>query len=149
MLIAIRKGFTMATKRQTGNGKGGSSWIAAKSRLAIYERDTYNCVHCGEIVIPGYWAGWDGTKTPGTISPDMAVLDHVIFPDYRNHKGYPAHFVVTSCWTCNAQNRRARLQNPNIEKALSKPVSTCRCDGCRLAKKVLQGKRALTFFYPG
>lgn len=65
----------------------GSKWIRRPRRLAVYMRDGFSCVYCGESL--------------NRHRPETITLDHV---DSRAYFGTPDHSndnIVTCCIPCN------------------------------------------------
>ncbi len=70
----------------------GSSWIAKSTRFAIYHRDNFQCVYCGNKVKIG-----------------TAHLDHV----QAQEKGGSSRYwnLVTCCATCNGMKGQKSVRS--------------------------------------
>ncbi len=66
----------------------GSKWIRRAKRLAIYARDDFTCVYCGD---DGLEVGFDLT------------LDHVVPREFGG--GNKAANLVTACRSCNSSKK--------------------------------------------
>jgi len=93
--------------RRRSPGKRSSAWIRPEKRWAIYERDGFRCVWCGQ-------------------EPDQLTLDHLF---HRRHRcrDNEARRLVTSCVHCNLSRkdlgvadtlRNIRAQGFDVEATL-------------------------------
>lgn len=68
----------------------GSKWIRPERRYAIYVRDGFACVWCGDTTA-------------------ILTLDH-LFPRNRHPWDNSARNLVTACWTCNSRRQDLPLR---------------------------------------
>lgn len=105
---------------KTGN------WIRAEKRVAIYERDGWECVYCGR---------GPRQQTPLRLTGVVLSLDHLV-PQSQNGSN-DAKNLVTACISCNssrqdkawteyatggAQERIRFLIEQSIDMALGKAI---------------------------
>ena len=74
------------------SNRNGSKWIRPAKRLAIYERDRFRCVYCGDGVEDGV----------------ILTLDHVVPRELGG--GNEAGNLVTACHRCNSAKRDLPLR---------------------------------------
>lgn len=86
----------MGSCRKRGHASG---WIAKALRLALYRRDSWTCVYCGE---------------PQTI--DSLTLDHVEARVNGGHN-HPSN-LVTACRSCNSSLQDQDLAAWCLKKGL-------------------------------
>lgn len=124
----------MATgTKAAGNGRRvnrTSKWITPEKRAAVYLRDGFRCVYCGELP-----AGVAYRTHPTAIALGLHV-DHVI---PRSHGGTnDAKNLVTSCDTCN-RSKSDRVLADWLEHSIR---------GQRLARGELAGRLAAAVAKP-
>lgn len=69
--------------------KNGSNWIRKDLRYAIYHRDNFTCVYCGERF--------------SSLPAKFRTLDHVI-PRELGGNNRPTN-LVTCCYSCNSRKQ--------------------------------------------
>jgi len=93
-----------AKKRAENPWKYTGTWIRPATRLAIYLRDNFRCVHCGK----------DLHKSP----PHLVTLDHVV-PLRRCRHAQPNRpsNLVTACHDCNSHRSHGPITKwtPNVD----------------------------------
>jgi len=77
----------MAKGTSNNKANSGGKWIRTEKRAAIYRRDNYRCVYCGEHV---------ADPEVGTLT-----LDHVLAQELGGTN--EANNLVTACLSCNSR----------------------------------------------
>lgn len=112
--------------KKSANGNNGSKWIRRDKRLAIYLRDGFCCVYCGQDLHDA--------------DPHDVTLDH-LSPGHADHR---ESNLVTACRPCNS-SRQGRAWQEFAAAAAVERISRARRRKLgrhrRLAKKILARKR--------
>lgn len=103
-------------------------WIRPKKRLAIYLRDGFRCVYCGQNLAK-------------TLDPKLVTLDHIKTRICGGNN--EVHNLITSCRKCNSCRGSTKIRKwakASTLKTIHRQTRKNMSKYLRLARKILRNR---------